>query len=48
VTVAEGALVIEGDGGAVTVGAGRSAVIAARADVVLRGDGAHAVVASAL
>ncbi|MFO0609273.1 MAG: type I phosphomannose isomerase catalytic subunit [Polyangiales bacterium] len=48
VTVAEGALHVDGDGATVTVTRGRSAVIAARADVVLRGEGAHAVVASAL
>jgi mannose-6-phosphate isomerase len=46
VTVAEGTLRVDGDGGTVTVTRGRSAVIAARADVTLRGDGAHAVVAS--
>lgn len=46
VTVAEGTLHVDGDGATVTVTRGRSAVIAARADVRLRGDGAHAVVAS--
>ena len=46
VTVVAGTLQVDGDGATVTVTQGRSAVIAARADVTLRGEGAHAVLAS--
>jgi mannose-6-phosphate isomerase len=47
VTVVAGALTVTGDGPAVTVTRGRSAVIAARADVIAHGDGVHAVIAAA-
>jgi mannose-6-phosphate isomerase len=45
-TVIEGAVEVRGTGGVVTVAGGRTAVIAARADVSFKSEGVHAVLSS--
>ena len=45
-TVVRGAVEVRGSGGVVTVSGGRTAVIAARADVTVASEGVHAILSS--